>query len=113
MFDLFARHEGELMAPLLALLSGRPGVRVIGESRPDPSLRAPTIAFVSDRVSNGDLVAALAEAEVGCGLGHFYAYRLMERLGIDPATGVVRLSLVHYNSAAEVERAVAVLDRLL
>ncbi len=37
----------------------------------------------------------------------------MEALGLDPADGVVRASMVHYNSEAEVDRLIAVLDAVL
>jgi selenocysteine lyase/cysteine desulfurase len=42
-----------------------------------------------------------------------YAYRLCEALGLDPADGVVRVSLVHYNTVEEIDRLIAVLDRAL
>ena len=34
-------------------------------------------------------------------------------MGIDPADGVVRISLLHYNTVEEVERILAALDRAL
>jgi selenocysteine lyase/cysteine desulfurase len=37
----------------------------------------------------------------------------MQALGLDPDDGVVRLSLVHYNTRDEVDRALEVLDKLL
>jgi selenocysteine lyase/cysteine desulfurase len=33
-----------------------------------------------------------------------YAPRLMRRLGLDPDTGAVRVSLVHYNTLGEIHR---------
>jgi selenocysteine lyase/cysteine desulfurase len=32
-----------------------------------------------------------------------YAPRLMQRLGLEPRTGAVRVSLVHYNTEEETE----------
>jgi selenocysteine lyase/cysteine desulfurase len=45
--------------------------------------------------------------------GNFYAYRLLQALGIDTADGVVRASFVHYTTPAEVERLIEALDSLL
>jgi selenocysteine lyase/cysteine desulfurase len=42
-----------------------------------------------------------------------YAYRLCEALGLDLADGVVRLSLVHYNTAEEVTSLLDALDTAL
>ena len=38
---------------------------------------------------------------------------LQQALGLAEADGVVRVSMVHYNTIAEVDRLVAALDRLL
>ena len=39
--------------------------------------------------------------------GHFYALRCLEALGIqDTNEGIIRISLVHYNSEEEVSRLV-------
>ncbi len=42
----------------------------------------------------------LARHGIMAGGGHFYAYRLLEAVGIDPDHGVLRLSFVHYTSPA-------------
>ena len=101
------------MAPLLELLGARDGVRVVGSTMADSAVRAPTVAFASERRSSSSIYAALIAAEVSCGHGHFYAHRLVTALGLDPDDGVVRLSMVHYNTADEVARALAVLDPIL
>ncbi|MEZ5245329.1 MAG: aminotransferase class V-fold PLP-dependent enzyme [Acidimicrobiales bacterium] len=110
---LFAEHETDLMEPLLALLGSRDGVRVVGSMVADSKVRAPTIAFTSERRSSAEIYRALIAAEVSCGHGHFYAHRLVTALGLDPDDGVVRLSMVHYNTANDVARALTVLDSIL
>lgn len=111
-FDLFAAHEETLMAPLLELLAGK-DVRVVGAMEPDHTIRAPTIAFRSDRLSSADIWSGLADQRIASAHGNFYARRLMDALGFPPDDGVVRLSMVHYNTHEEVERAVQALDRIL
>lgn len=45
--------------------------------------------------------------------GHMYAYRLIEALGLPVADGVVRVSLVHYNTPDEVQSLLAALHQTL
>lgn len=112
-FELFGRHETALMAPLLDFLSSRNGVRLVGSPLADHAVRAPTIAFWVPGRSSEEIYNALIDARVSCGHGNFYAWRLVEALGLDPADGVVRISMVHYNTIDEVQRAITLLDRLL
>ena len=77
-------------------------MRLLG--RPDTTGRSATVSFVPARQVPSAVTAGLHRAGIGAESGHFYAHRLLEAMGIDPASGVVRLSLVHYNSPAEVER---------
>ena len=46
----------------------------------------------------------MADAGIGVRDGHMYAPRLMRRLGLDPQSGVVRVSFVHYNTVEEIHR---------
>lgn len=47
------------------------------------------------------------------GGGDFYAVRPLQAMGIDPAHGVLRLSFVHYTDAADIDRLIDALDRVL
>jgi selenocysteine lyase/cysteine desulfurase len=44
--------------------------------------------------------------------GDFYATGLIERLGRAEAGGLLRLGLVHYNTAAEVDRTIEAVARI-
>ena len=59
------------------------------------------------------VAAALAPHGIMAGGGTFYANRPLEALGVDMGRGVLRLSFVHYTSAAEVDRLISALDRVL
>jgi selenocysteine lyase/cysteine desulfurase len=109
-FDLVARHEERLMAPLLQFLGTR-GLRIVGSTSTSRRLRAPTVAFDPGATSPAAVVDALAAEGIGAGHGDFYARRLVDAVGLDD--GVVRISMVHYNTVAEIERAIEVLDRSL
>lgn len=109
--DLFRAAEIERLAPLLDFLGRHPKVRVIGPT--DPQVRAPTVAFKVEGRSSLELAAQLANEGIGVGAGNFYAYRLVQSLGFDTTDGLVRASFVHYTTAAEVDRLIATLGRLI
>lgn len=109
--QLMHDQEVALLEPLLDFMSRQPRVRVIGPL--DARTRAPTVAFTIAGVSSQAIAAELARQEIGVGAGNFYAYRLLQALGIDTADGVVRASFVHYTTPAEVERLIAALAALL
>ncbi len=107
---LWKGHENAIIEPLLSYLRGKNGVRLIGSAR--VGSRHPTVSFTCAR--NPMAVAiALGERGVMAGAGHCYAYRLMEALGVDPQTGVVRLSAVHYNSADDIAATCEALEAIL
>jgi cysteine desulfurase family protein (TIGR01976 family) len=108
---LFREHEVDLLQPLLDYLDQHPQVRLIG--RNDAKGRASTVAFTAQHKRSAELAQALADRRIGVGVGDFYARRLVEALGIDPADGAVRLSFVHYTHPEEVQRLISVLDELL
>ncbi|MFQ5624178.1 MAG: aminotransferase class V-fold PLP-dependent enzyme [Paracoccaceae bacterium] len=108
--ELQRRHERAMMAPLLEYLRDRNDLRLIGPASPDAKVG--TISL-HHRRSGEDLAAALAPKGVMAGGGDFYAVRLLESLGIDPAHGVLRASLVHYTSREEVSALIRALDEIL
>ncbi|MEP7239694.1 MAG: aminotransferase class V-fold PLP-dependent enzyme [Devosia sp.] len=105
--DAMRAQETALIAPLLDYLRGKNGIRLIGPG--DPVRKVPTVSIATDRPA-AQVAAAIARHNVGVGGGHFYGYRVLEALGVDPAHGVVRLSFVHYTTPAEIDRLIAALD---
>jgi len=61
------------------------------------------------------LIHSLFHSQVGIRYGHFYAYTLVDELSpkLDIDDGVVRISLVHYNTIQEVNRILAILEEIL
>ncbi len=111
--ELIRRHENQLAAPILDFLDNHADTRLIGKSHIDDSDRAPTIAFHPLKRTSKSLVHRLQDSGIGTENGNFYAHRLITDLGIDADDGVVRLSLVHYNRQADVDKIVCELDRAL
>jgi cysteine desulfurase family protein (TIGR01976 family) len=97
-------YERELARRLLAGLAERPRFRVLGITRPEAlGQRVPTVALTADRTPE-EMARHLAEREIYAWNGNMYALELSERLGLEGRGGFLRLGLVHYNTAEEVDR---------
>ncbi len=114
-FSAIAEHEAALAAPLLEMLRRTRGITVLGGA--DPELRkrrgVPTVAFSIEGRHAAELATALERDRVAIRWGHFYAYRAIEALDLHGRGGVVRASMAHYNTAADVERLVGSLQRAI
>jgi cysteine desulfurase family protein (TIGR01976 family) len=64
--------------------------------------RVPTFCFRLPHVAPALVTEIMAERGIGIRDGHMYAPRLMQRLGASLDTGVIRASLVHYNTVEEI-----------
>lgn len=107
---LLHQADQELMQPFLDWLDTRPDVRLLGPRQ--AHLRAPTFALDTG-AEPALLIPQLAARGILAGAGNFYAVRLLQAMGLSPARGVLRLSLVHYNSRDDVTRLTTALDALL
>jgi len=68
------------------------------------SERVPTFCFNLPGVSPQAVTDGASRASIGIRDGHMYAPRLMKRFNLRVETGAVRVSLVHYNTIAEIHR---------
>lgn len=104
------KHETELCEQLLEGLNKLP-LRIIG--RNTSRWREANIALVSENYSSRELSKALAEKDIAANHGHFYAVRLLQKMGVyREGDGVLRISLAHYNNETEIERLLSVLNAL-
>ncbi|NNF51191.1 MAG: aminotransferase class V-fold PLP-dependent enzyme [Gammaproteobacteria bacterium] len=108
-----SRHEEDIVTPLLEFLDAREGVRIIGSPSPFSSVRTPTVSFVLEKHDSASIPPLTDRHKIAIRWGHFYAPRLIEYLGLAGQNGVVRASLVHYNSRDEVMQLIRVLDEIL
>ena len=108
--DLMRSAEVERTAPLLEYLGKRNDLRLIGPRRAEA--RAPTVAVMLDRPAE-PVAAALAPHGINAEAGDFYAVRPLTAMGVDLGRGVLRMSFVHYTTAAEIDRLITALDRVL
>jgi cysteine desulfurase family protein (TIGR01976 family) len=97
-------YERTLSTMLIDEVADIPGVTVYGVAGRDRVReRVPTLCFSIAGRDSTAIAAGLAARDVGVRSGHMYSPRLIKRLGL-PASGAVRASLVHYNTAAEIAR---------
>jgi cysteine desulfurase family protein (TIGR01976 family) len=107
-------YERTLARRLLDGLGAIPGVTIHGITDPARAAeRVPTVSASLDGVTPRAAAEALGAQGIFVWDGDFYATGLIERLGKAEAGGVLRLGLVHYNTADEVDRTLAALDAIV
>jgi cysteine desulfurase family protein (TIGR01976 family) len=102
-FSNIEELEAPLKSALVDGLRAIPGVTVYGS--PALEARVGTVAFRVAGVAPKDAALRLGEQGVCVGNGHFYAILPTEALGVKEE-GVVRASVAHYNTEAEIARLV-------
>ncbi|HKI59140.1 MAG TPA: cysteine desulfurase-like protein [Trueperaceae bacterium] len=112
-YAVMAEQEQALATTLLDYLRDKPGVRIYGQDRADGAGRVPTVSFTAAGLDPATVAAHVDGAYIGIRYGDFYARRLIEALGLGERNGVVRVSMVHYNTLEELDALIACLDELL
>ncbi len=112
-FSAVAAHEDALVDRLLSYLTSRNDCRVFGATRNDASRRIPTIAFRFDGRDSGALAKAMDAHRIAIRHGDFHSRRLVEDLGQTGDGGLLRVSMVHYNTLDEVDRLCSAFDTIL
>ncbi|MGH3111998.1 MAG: aminotransferase class V-fold PLP-dependent enzyme, partial [Gaiellaceae bacterium] len=72
--------------------------------------RAPTFALTLPSLSPREAAERLASRDIAAWWGDYYAVEVMQRLGLPD--GALRIGLVHYNTADEVDRVLDALTEL-
>jgi cysteine desulfurase family protein (TIGR01976 family) len=108
-----ADHEEVIGERLLSYLRDRNDSRIIGLRSSDKAARVPTISFTVDGKDPQAIVRKIDHDRIGIRYGDFHSRRLVEHLGLAETNGVIRASMVHYNTVEEVDRLIASLDRSL
>ena len=112
-FDLIAEHEEKLSELLIGYLNSKGNIRIIGKPISDKSQRVPTISFVHDKLKSSKIVEKVDPYRIGIRFGDFYAKKLIHDLDLIEKDGVVRVSLVHYNTLVEVGALIEVFEEIL
>jgi cysteine desulfurase family protein (TIGR01976 family) len=107
-------YEDQLTTQLIQGLQEIRGLEIFGitdfERIQD---RVPTISFIHDRVTPGEMSRSLAQHGICAWTGHNYAYEVAKHLGLDVEQGVLRLGIAQYNTESEIDKTLGVLTELL
>jgi selenocysteine lyase/cysteine desulfurase len=99
-----------LLARLIDGLLSIPKVRIFGIT--DPKRFEDRCSTVSIRVGDHhptEIAKFLGDRGIFTWDGNYYALNLTERLGVEKSGGLLRIGLVHYNTAEEVDRLLSAL----
>jgi cysteine desulfurase/selenocysteine lyase len=99
------RHEQDLLAYGTRLLSGIPGLRIIGTA-PE---KAGVLSFVIDGLKTEEIGKALNQEGIAVRAGHHCAQPILRRLGVE---ATVRPSLALYNNRADLDALAAAVQRI-
>jgi cysteine desulfurase family protein (TIGR01976 family) len=107
------KHERALLTRLISGLLAIPGLKFYGISdatRLDQ--RVPTVAIRIEGYSTLQLAQYLGEQGIFTWDGNYFAVNLTERLGVEKQGGLLRIGIVHYNTAEEVDILLRALQKL-
>jgi cysteine desulfurase family protein (TIGR01976 family) len=106
-------YERGLIERLVAGLLTIPGLTFYGIREQERfGLRTPTVSFRIEGYTPRAVAEYLGKQGIFVWDGNYYALSLTERLGVEANGGMVRIGLVHYNTAEEVERLLEALAAL-
>jgi cysteine desulfurase family protein (TIGR01976 family) len=96
-------YEATLSAEMVRVLKTA-GAIVYGIDNPARSNeRVPTLCFNLPNVAPARVTEVMSDRGIGIRDGHMYTPRLMQQLGIPLESGVLRASLLHYNTIEEIQ----------
>ena len=112
-FAAVTRQEDALVERLLSYLTARNDCRVFGATVNESSRRIPTVAFRFDGRDSGALAKEMDAHKIAIRHGDFHSRRLVEDLNQTGDGGLLRVSMVHYNTLEEVDQLCSAFDRML
>jgi cysteine desulfurase/selenocysteine lyase len=103
--DAIASYEQELLDYATEIISGLPGVKIIGTARD----KASVLSFVMSDIHPHDIGTILDQEGIAIRAGHHCAQPVMQRFNV-PATA--RASFAFYNTKAEIEALAAGIEKV-
>jgi cysteine desulfurase family protein (TIGR01976 family) len=113
-YELIQQHERALLERAVAGLEKIPGLKIYGIT--DPARfdeRCGTLAVRIENHTPMELATKLGERGIFTWDGNYYALNLTEHLNVEKSGGFLRIGLVHYNTAEEVDRLIAALREIV
>ncbi|KAK8233092.1 pyridoxal phosphate-dependent transferase [Phyllosticta capitalensis] len=110
-----AAHEQRLQSILLDYLRSKPNaITIFGVPEADREKRVPTVSWIVKGRSSKEVVEAVEKAsDFAFRWGHFYSKRLLDDVLQAGEHGIIRFSMVHYNTEEEVKLFVDTFDRVV
>jgi cysteine desulfurase family protein (TIGR01976 family) len=99
-WDAMVEHERSLGERFLA---GLPGAFTL-YGRPTMEGRVPTFAITHPEHDSAALAEELAERGIAAWHGNYYALEVLRVLGLEERGGALRIGVMHYNTAEEIDR---------
>jgi cysteine desulfurase family protein (TIGR01976 family) len=113
-YEVIHEHERVLLERTMEGLQKIPGVKIYGITDPARfNERCPTIALRIENHTPLELATKLGERGIFTWDGNYYALNLTEHLDVEKSGGFLRIGLVHYNTAEEVDRLIAALREIV
>ncbi len=117
-FEAIHQYEHGLMNRLITGLAKIANIKIYGITSPARfAERCPTIALRVINQTRDQTPLALATKLGDLGFftwdGNYYALNLTERLNVETSGGFLRIGLVHYNTADEVDRLLSALGQIV
>ena len=111
-YQAIRSYEQSLLRRLLDGLENFSELKVWGITDRDRLQdRFPTVSVSHHKIGARQLAENLAGAGIFVWHGNYYALPLTERIGVEPE-GMVRIGLVHYNTPAEIDRLIELIQSL-
>src|ERR1019366_566696 len=112
-YDAIRTYEQQLFEQLVPALLEISGLTFYGiKERERFHQRVPTVAVRMAGRLPREMATYLGDRGLFTWDGNYYALNLSERLGVETKGGMLRIGLVHYNTAEEVDRVLAALREL-
>ncbi|KAK6529976.1 hypothetical protein TWF694_003351 [Orbilia ellipsospora] len=111
-----AKQEEALSKTFIDWVVKRKDITLYGTKETTSDKRVPVLSFTVKGWGSKDLVEAVEKMSQRYGIrwGHVYAKRLVDCLGLEkPDEGIVRVSLLFYNTVEEVEGLIKVFEEIL
>lgn len=112
-FASIAAQEDVLLDRLMNWLKARNDCMIVGRSENNGSTRIPTVSFRFDGQDAGEIARKMDDYGMAIRFGDFHSRRLVEDLDLSDRGGVLRVSMVHYNTLEEVDRLTRALEEIV
>jgi selenocysteine lyase/cysteine desulfurase len=111
--EAIKEYERTLSTRLISGLQQIKGLKIWGITDPARyDRRVPTVSFTLEGHHPREVAEYLGKRGIFVWDGNYYALAVMERLGLEPKGGMVRVGAVHYSTADEIDRLLNDLEML-